>query len=68
MKINKDIRNLLTRQSETHMLDRASCVYKGKKYTFEPFTNEECEELRLTLLKSLDEKSWARDFWDKITG
>lgn len=64
MKVNKDIRDLLLKQSEAFMTSRSSCIYLGRKYTFPVPTDAEIEELRMKLLKNIDEKSYFKQILD----
>lgn len=60
MKVDKNIRNLLLGEDETHMVSASACIYLGQKYTFDPINDTEREEMRLNLVKLINKKSWAK--------
>ena len=66
MKVDKTIRNLLQRQSETLMLSRTKCSYRDSVYEFEENTAEEVEAIRMNLIKQLDKKTFIGMLLDKL--
>jgi hypothetical protein len=63
MRVNKQIRNLLLEQSETVMIDKSSCRYLGKTYSFVPVTKKEISErIEQTnrLLQEWDHKTYIK--------
>lgn len=62
MKIDKRLRNLLMKQSETLMLSRTKCSYMDEVYEFDELTADEIEVWRLKIMKLIDKPS----FWTTI--
>lgn len=66
MFVDKTIRNLLTRQEETFVLAPNRCAYKNTIYTFDPFTIDEIEAMRLDLLKKVNKKEFFIAILEKL--
>lgn len=66
MKIGKNLRNLVMRQSETYMISPRQCIYITEKYEFEPVTRDEFLAAGDAILKLLDERSWVKRLMDRL--
>ena len=58
MKVDKQIRNLLLKQSETRVVDSKHCIYLGSSYSYPKITGVEREMFRLELEKALEPKKY----------
>jgi hypothetical protein len=65
-KIGIQLRYLVLGQSETLMLSRTKCEYRGEIYTFDEPTEDDIELIRLRLIKSLDKKNYLKELLDKL--
>jgi hypothetical protein len=68
MKVDKNIRNLLFKQSETLVIDFKHCIYLGETYSYPKMTRLESQTCLIELDKIINPKNYLIDRLKRILG